>query len=69
MENTNENIINENLKKPKVKKPLTEEQREKQRLNMRNYYLTRKTTLNTLSVKDFQAKHTIINTKKKYYRG
>ena len=42
MENTNENIINENLKKPKVKKPLTEEQREKQRLNMRNYYLTRK---------------------------
>ena len=42
MENTNENIINENLKKPKVKKPLTEEQREKQRLNLRNYYLTRK---------------------------
>ena len=42
MENTNENIINENLKKPKVKNPLTEEQREKQRLNMRNYYLTRK---------------------------
>lgn len=42
MENTNENIINENLTKPKVKKPLTEEQREKQRLNMRNYYLTRK---------------------------
>ena len=42
MENTNENIINENLTKPKVKIPLTEEQREKQRLNMRNFYLTRK---------------------------
>jgi hypothetical protein len=42
MENKDENIINENLKKPKVKKPLTEEQREKQRLNMRNYYLAMK---------------------------
>ena len=37
MENKNEIIIN-----TKVKKPLTEEQREKQRLNMRNYYLTKK---------------------------
>ncbi len=42
MENKDEIIINENLKKPKVKKPFTEEQREKQRLNMRNYYLARK---------------------------
>jgi hypothetical protein len=44
MENKEENIINENIVKPKVKKqkPLTEEQREKQRINMRNYYLTRK---------------------------
>jgi hypothetical protein len=56
MENNNEIIINENLVKPargelihtldqraqKVKKPLSEEQREKQRLNMRNYYLARK---------------------------
>jgi hypothetical protein len=36
MENNNEIIINENLVKQKVKKPLSEEQREKQRLNMRN---------------------------------
>jgi hypothetical protein len=44
MENKEENIINENIVKTKVKKqkPLTEEQREKQRINMRNYYLTRK---------------------------
>ena len=56
MENNNEIIINENLVKTargglihtldqraqKVKKPLSEEQREKQRLNMRNYYLARK---------------------------
>ncbi len=42
MENKNEFIINENLKTPKVKKTLTEEQREKQRSNMRNYYLARK---------------------------
>ena len=42
MENNNEIIINENLVKQKVKKPLSEEQREKQRLNMRNYYLARK---------------------------
>ena len=44
MENKEEIIINENLTKPKVKKqkPLTEEQREKQRINMRNYYLARK---------------------------
>ena len=41
MENNNEIIINENLVKQKVKKPLSEEQREKQRLNMRNYYLAR----------------------------
>ena len=34
MENNNEVIIN-----AKVKKPLTEAQKEKQRLNMRNYYL------------------------------
>ena len=44
MENKDEIIINENLKTIKVKKqkPLTEEQREKQRINMRNYYLARK---------------------------
>ncbi len=42
MEKNNEIIINENLKKPKVKKPLTEEQKEKLRLNMKNYYLARK---------------------------
>ena len=44
MENKEENIINENIVKTKVKKqkPLTEEQREKQRINMRNYYLARK---------------------------
>jgi hypothetical protein len=44
MENKEEIIINENLKTVKVKKqkPLTEEQREKQRINMRNYYLARK---------------------------
>ena len=37
MENNNEVIIN-----AKVKKPLTEAQKEKQRLNMRNYYLAKK---------------------------
>ena len=44
MENKEEIIINENVKTIKVKKqkPLTEEQREKQRINMRNYYLARK---------------------------
>jgi len=42
MENKEEIIINVNVKKTKVKKPLSEEQREKQRLNMRNYYLARK---------------------------
>jgi hypothetical protein len=44
MENKEEIIINENVKTVKVKKqkPLTEEQREKQRINMRNYYLARK---------------------------
>jgi len=44
MENKEEIIINENVKTVKVKKqkPLTEEQREKQRSNMRNYYLARK---------------------------
>ena len=44
MENKGEIIINENVKTVKVKKqkPLTEEQREKQRINMRNYYLARK---------------------------
>ena len=44
MENNNEIIINENLKKPKAKKqkPSTEEQREKQRIDMRNYYLASK---------------------------
>jgi hypothetical protein len=36
MENKEEIIINDNVKKTKVKKPLTEEQREKQRINMRN---------------------------------
>jgi predicted Zn-dependent peptidase len=42
--NKEEIIINENVKTVKVKKqkPLTEEQREKQRINMRNYYLARK---------------------------
>ena len=44
MENKEEIIINENIKTVKVKKqkPLSEEQREKQRINMRNYYLARK---------------------------
>ena len=42
MENKEEIIINENLTKPKVKNKKTEEQREKQRINMRNYYLARK---------------------------
>ena len=37
MENKNDIIIN-----AKVKKPLTEAQKEKQRLNMRNYYLAKK---------------------------
>ena len=68
MENKEEIIINDNLTKPKVKKqkPLTEEQREKQRINMRNYYLARKTTLNILNVKDYQVKHIITNINKKY---
>ncbi len=44
MVNKEEIIINENLKQLKVnkQKPLTEEQREKQRINMRNYCLARK---------------------------
>jgi formate dehydrogenase maturation protein FdhE len=44
MENKEEIIINENVKTVKVKKqkPLSEEQREKQRINMRNFYLARK---------------------------
>jgi len=44
VENKEEIIINENVKTVKVKKqkPLSEEQREKQRINMRNYYLARK---------------------------
>ena len=44
MENKEEIIINEKVKTVKVKKqkPLSEEQREKQRINMRNYYLARK---------------------------
>ena len=44
MENKEEIIINENVKTVKVKKqkPLSEEQRGKQRINMRNYYLARK---------------------------
>ncbi len=44
MENKEGIIINENVKTVKVKKqkPLSEEQREKQRINMRNYYLARK---------------------------
>ena len=44
MENKEKIIINENVKTVKVKKqkPLSEEQREKQRINMRNYYLARK---------------------------
>ena len=44
MENKEEIIINENVKTVQVKKqkPLSEEQREKQRINMRNYYLARK---------------------------
>ena len=44
MENKEEIFINENVKTVKVKKqkPLSEEQREKQRINMRNYYLARK---------------------------
>ena len=42
MENKEEIIINVDVKKTKVKKPLSEEQREKQRVNMRNYYLAKK---------------------------
>jgi hypothetical protein len=44
MQNKEEIIINENVRTVKVKKqkPLTEEQREKQRINMRNHYLARK---------------------------
>ncbi len=44
MENKEEIIVNENLKTVTVKKqkPLTEEQRERKRINMRNYYLARK---------------------------
>ena len=43
MENKEEIIINDTtVIKPKVKKPLTEAQKEKQRLNMRNYYLAKK---------------------------
>ena len=44
MENKEEIIINENVKTVKVKKQksLSEEQREKQRINLRNYYLARK---------------------------
>ncbi len=44
MENKEEIIINENLKTVKIKKQktLTEEQREKQSINMRNFYLARK---------------------------
>ena len=44
MVNKEEIIINENVKTVKVKKQksFTEEQREKQRINLRNYYLARK---------------------------
>jgi hypothetical protein len=42
MENKNEIIINDTTQKTKVKKPLTEEQKQKHRDNMRNYYLARK---------------------------
>ena len=40
--NKNEIIINDTTQKTKVKKPLTEEQKQKHRDNMRNYYLARK---------------------------
>ncbi len=66
MENKDEIIINENLEKPKAKKqkPLTEEQKEKQRINMRNYSLARKTTLSILNVKGYQVNHIIENINK-----
>ena len=68
MENKEEIIINENIVKTKVKKqkPLTEEQREKQRINMRNYYLARKNDPDYIERQDFQAKHIITNINKKY---
>ena len=44
MENKEEIIINDTtVIKPKVKKPLTEAQKEKQRETMKNYYLKKKT--------------------------
>ena len=42
MENKNEIIINNTMKKPNIKKPKTEAQKEKQKEAMRNYYLRKK---------------------------
>ncbi len=42
MENKDEIIINDTMKKPNIKKPKTEAQKEKQKEAMRNYYLRKK---------------------------
>ena len=42
MENKDEIIINNTMKKPSFKKPKTEAQKEKQKEAMRNYYLRKK---------------------------
>ena len=42
MENKDEIIINNTMKKPNIKKPKTEAQKEKQKEAMRNYYLRKK---------------------------
>ena len=42
MENKDEIIINNTMKKPNIKKPKTEAQKEKQNEAMRNYYLRKK---------------------------
>jgi hypothetical protein len=61
MENSNEIVIN-----AKVKKPLTEAQKEKQRETMRNYYLKKKADPEYIESK---VKHIITNTKKKCCKG
>ena len=69
MENIEEIIINENIVKTKVKKqkPLTEEQREKQRINMRNYYLARKNDPDYIERQRLSSKtHIFTNINKKY---
>ena len=76
MENKEEIIINVDVKKTKVKKPLSEEQREKQRVNMRNYYLARKEdpdyiARQRLSSKTHYYKHkeAVLERIKKYQQG